>query len=299
MLVQGETAPGLRWIQRIAERMVHHQFSITDCWRDGLLWHPGVLGCLQMEAYAGWLHENQRICHPTIWHTQRPHANMQNKSRRLYVLSGSVGKFQFVLQSSALWWTYNSCSVMEAMPRPLHVLRSTITAHNGALCLAWTRPEDDVDDEHAPTSIWTSFKHLLLLELQLRESTLNEHDWRCLSAVMVVFGVRRTRTWDGSFLKCPANVLLPSTSCVPHNIWQSNGQMGPVSFDLSRRRRALSDESTAGYWSLPSAPRLYSAEQTRLKAPFRPWCGAQLPLLETGSLKISCIRNSTATPPQN
>lgn len=90
--------------------MVQHQFSITDCWREGLLWHPDVLGCLQPEAQAGLLHENQRICHPTIWHARRPHANMQNKSPRLYDLSGSVGKFQFVLQSSSLWWTYNSCS---------------------------------------------------------------------------------------------------------------------------------------------------------------------------------------------
>lgn len=76
----------------------------------------------------------------------------------------------------------------------MRALRRNITAHDGAPCLARPRPEDDVDDEHAPKSIWTSFKHLLLLELLLRESTLNEHDRRCLSAVMVVFGVRRTRT---------------------------------------------------------------------------------------------------------
>lgn len=68
--------------------------------------------------------------------------------------------------------------------------------------------------------------------------------------------------------------LLPGTSCVTHNTWQSNGQMGPVSpsrdgVDGGRRMnlRPRIDLEL-------SHMRLYAAKQTRLKAPSRHFYGA-------------------------
>lgn len=109
--------------------------------------------------------------------------------------------------------------------------------------------------------------------MQLREWTLNEQDRCCLSAVMVVFQCAADHNLRWVIPQTSCQHLLPSISCVPHNTWQSNGQMGPVSFDLRRREHKLSDESAAGYWSLPLAPRLHSAGKTRLKAPFSLWYG--------------------------
>lgn len=183
---------------------------------------------------------------------------MQNKCQCLCVLLESVGKCQFALQSFALWWNYNSCSVGD-----------------DASAFACAPPQSQRSPLHECTqkNVWTSFKHLLLLELPLREWTLNEHDRCCLSAVMVVFQCAADHNLRWVIPQTSCQHLLPSASCVPHNIWQSNGQMGPVSFDLRRWERMLSDESTAGYWSLPLAPRFYSAEKTRLKAPFSLWYG--------------------------
>lgn len=68
--------------------------------------------------------------------------------------------------------------------------------------------------------------------------------------------------------------LLPGTSCVTHNTWQSNGQMGPVS---------LSRDGVDGGRMMSLRPRidlqlshmrLYAAKQTQLKAPFSHFYGA-------------------------
>lgn len=68
--------------------------------------------------------------------------------------------------------------------------------------------------------------------------------------------------------------LLPGASCVTHNTWQSNGQMGPVS--LSRdgvdEGRMMSLRSCIDLQL--SHMRLYAAKQTRLKAPFSHFYGA-------------------------
>lgn len=118
-----------------------------------------------------------------------PRTNMQNKSQHLCVLFGSVGKCQFVLQSFTLRRNYNSCS-----------------GGDDASAFACAPPQSQRSPlyERTQNNILASFKPLLLLELQLREWRLNEHDRCCMSAVMVVF-------------QCAADHnlrwVIPQTSC--------------------------------------------------------------------------------------
>lgn len=140
---------------------------------------------------------------------------------------------------------------------------------------------------------------VLFLELRLKESTLNEQDRCCSPALMVVFQCAAERSVHGSFVKRPASACCqaPLVLLITHDkVMVKWGQLG----------RAETAWMEGGWWicvrvliwSFPHM-RLYAAEQTRLKAAFSHFYGAnsvaanghtntQASWRTTGSTKSTC-----------
>lgn len=91
---------------------------------------------------------------------------------------------------------------------------------------------------------------VLLLELQLRESTLNWQDRCCLSVIMVVFQCAADRGLHGSFFKHPANICCQA----PLVLLITHGKV-MVKWDQLAWPETVWTKGewwiAVGYWSLP------------------------------------------------